>query len=312
MTSILKIVGVVMVVGVLCVGTMALAADFVWDANSVQTSWLTPAHWDLDDSYPQNANDNATIDAAGNLCTFDPGSDVTINNLTLAGASPTKRKLHIKDGTLTAETFDLQDYAELDVDADLTVNSRATLSGSVWIDVANGVTFTAKDGAGNIHDGIFVDGTQTRLILTTGSTGTLEAWGIRIDANAANEQRALKLNGGTLAIKPSEYLWIESDPDADNKRAKFWLAVGGIDFGTSNWIQLVGGGSNARRAEMDLDQDLTLLQNGFTIIKGYVTIDIAAGKMFTSSVTTISGTGGPAVLTVTSGSGGVMNTQDVS
>ena len=51
MTSSVKIVAVVMVVGVLCVGTVALAEDFVWDANSVQTIWLTPAPWYLAGRY---------------------------------------------------------------------------------------------------------------------------------------------------------------------------------------------------------------------------------------------------------------------
>ncbi len=38
MESIFKIVGVVMVVGVLCVGAVALATDFVWDGDGPVTS----------------------------------------------------------------------------------------------------------------------------------------------------------------------------------------------------------------------------------------------------------------------------------
>ena len=65
MKSRFKIVAMVTVVAVLCVATVALATDFTWDANTANTSWLTPTNWDQDLEYPDDGTDNATIDAAG-------------------------------------------------------------------------------------------------------------------------------------------------------------------------------------------------------------------------------------------------------
>ena len=68
-------------------------------------------------------------------------------------------------------------------------------------------------------------------------------------------------------------------------------------------MSITGGSSAARRAELDLDEDLALGLGLATGMTGYVKIDIAANKTFD---TRILGLAGPCVLKVTTGSGGVL------
>ena len=264
MTSIVKIVAVAMVVGVLCVGAVALATDFTWDSSTADTSWVTANNWDQNSSYPQNANDNTTIDDAGFLCTFDPESDLTINNLALAGASPTKRKLHIKDAALTVANLDLNDYAELDVDQDLTVTGTTTLAGDVFIEVAVSTTFDMEDvavaGASTSVGGIGI--------------GTIKADEVVIDAETDGASRTLKWSAGTLDIE--NQLSLTSSQTANTYIAKLWVYKGTVAIAAAgNGVLKVDGGNDpSRRAELDIDGPLTAEQTDFE--DGYVTIDVAS------------------------------------
>lgn len=277
MHSKLKLVAIVTVVAVLCVGVVALTTDFIWDANTANTSWVRETNWHLDSSYPQNANDNATIDAAGFLCTFDPGSDVTINDLTLGGASPTKRKLHLEDGTLTVTgVLTLNDYAHVVLDAaqTLTVQDKTLMSGSIWIDLTD-VDFNAHD--------IVIEGPTTRLTMTeSGIEGSvITGLTLTIDASAANAARSFRFDGGEFGridLGCFGKVTIKSDLDDDNHRAKFWLAAGHITTGNGAvQITIVGGDSPARRVELDLDVFWGGGSgvNGLTTMTGYVSIDLA-------------------------------------
>lgn len=311
------IVAIVLGVCLLFTGALALATDFVWDGDGPLLGeeelalWTGPFHWDQGSGYPDDANDNATITDPdpSSTCTYSPSSGLTINDLTLGGASPTKMKLHIKDQSLITYELLLQDYAELDADANLSVLQHTEISGSVWIDVATGVVVNLL-ASGQNHPAMHVESAQARLNLTTTGTAVVSTAGILIDADAANASRGLKLNGGTLTLGSFSEIGIKSDPDADNKRAKFWLATGSIaasDFGT--YVEMEGGGSAARRAELDLDQDLAMGTNvgypGFIVIEGYASIDIAAGKKFTAPTLTIGDAAGnlAAVVKLTGASG---------
>ena len=271
MKSSFKIATMVLVVGVLCVGVVAVAADFVWDATGTDTSWRTATNWDLDSSYPQNANDNATIDAAGNLCTFDPGSALTINNLTLAGASPTKRTLHIKDAGLTLANLDLNDYAEIDADRNLTATTGTTLSGTVWIDVASARTTDLED--------VDVDGATTALVATT--SGTLKANDVVIDADAGGALRTLKFRGGTWDIENE--LSLKSDHDGNIYDAKFWLDTGSV---TPEYLRLNGSEDVSSRVEMDIDQNFTI-GTDTEAIGGRYSISVASGKTMNTKKLTL-------------------------
>lgn len=293
MTSIFRIVAVAMVVGVLCVGAVALATDFTWDSPLASASWLTATNWDQDSGFPDDANDNAAINSGGGLCTYDPHSALTINDLVISGDSPTKRKLHVKNQELTVETLDLNDYGELDLDRTLTVNTGTTMSGTIWI-TATGVALKTGD--------LTIDG-NTILNLTTTLNGIVEPGHITIDAEAADAARSFKLVGGDISFPPERGLFIISDDEADNRRAKFWLASGTVSFANQSAISITGGSSAARRAELDLDEDLALGVGLATGMTGHVKIDIAANKTFD---TRILGLAGPCVLQVTTGSGGVL------
>ncbi|MCH7703005.1 MAG: hypothetical protein IID37_15085 [Planctomycetes bacterium] len=291
MTSIFKVMAVVAVVGVLCVGAVALATDFAWDANTANTNWRTVNNWDLDSSFPQNDTDNADITSGGNTCTLNDTGALVVNRITLGGASPTKRKLHIKNGVLVADELLLQDYADVDVDQSFTILEDTQISDNVWIDVANGVAFQLATVTQD-HPALRVKSAQAVLNLKTTGTGVFKVEGILVDADAANASRGLKLDGGTLTLGSFSEIELKSDPDTDNQRAKFWLATGSIaaeDFGT--YVEMEGGGSIDTGAELDLDQDLAMGTNatypGFIVIEGYASIDIAANKKFTAPTLTI-------------------------
>ena len=75
---------------------------------------------------------------------------------------------------------------------------------------------------------------------------------------------------------------------------------------------MVGGASIARRAEFDLDQTTCLWPSevylpGYTMIDGYASIDLAAGKQFAMQRLTIGESGAATVVKLTAGSGAVMN-----
>ncbi|MCH7700831.1 MAG: hypothetical protein IID37_04015 [Planctomycetes bacterium] len=138
MKSILGIVAIALVICVLFTGALALATDFVWGCPGqlCSTSWTEEIDWQQGSGFPDDANDNASITSAGYLINYDPDSALTINNLTLTGDSPTWRKLHIRDAALTVNDLHLNDYAELDIDDDLTVEGEMIISGDLKIDVA--------------------------------------------------------------------------------------------------------------------------------------------------------------------------------
>ncbi len=293
MTSILKMLAVVMVVGVLFTGALALAVDYAWDCTGFCTgAWTTGSSWTASDNgYPDDANDNASITSSTNIITYNSGSALTINNLTLAGASPTKRKLHIKDADLTVANLDLDDYAELDLDEDLTVNGDTLLSGSIWIDQTEAdMNVTA----------VFIDG-KTALHLTQDATSCFCATTLTIDAEAADAPRKFELDGGTITLGSMSPLTIKSDTDAPNRRATLWLRNGEIAFGTTSQFLIVGGDTSAKRVELDLDQDVDVQRpSGLTTMYGYVDVDVASGKHFNTAKLVIIG---PAVLKVEAGSG---------
>ena len=309
MTSILKIVGVVMVVGVLCVGAVVLATDFIWDSFTADTNWITETNWDLDSSYPQNTNDNASITSGGNTCTLNDNSQMWVNRISLAGASPTKRKLHVKNGTLLANKLILGDYAELDVDQNVTVLERTELSKNVWIEIAEGKQLTAA-AMGEDNAGVHIKSTSTILNLSGG--GDFFAYGIEVAATA-DEGRVFKLEGGNLTIRIYRDIAIESYTGADDRRAKFWLRSGTINWSTGGYFEMVGGASIARRAELDLDETTCLFRSpidyfpGYTMIDGYASIDLAAGKQFAMQRLTLGESGAATVVKLTAGSGAVMH-----
>ena len=282
MTSILKIVGVAMVVGVLCVGAVALATDFTWDSLLADTSWLAPTNWDQDSSYPQNVNDNATIEAAGFLCTYDPGSALTINNLALAGDSPTRRKLHIKDAALTVDgVATLGDYAELDVDRNLTIDDT-DMSGNIWVNVADSTTVdlgTTVDILGTAGG----SGISCTLHLKDNTTGTFKGATVTIDADTPDVTRGLKFTSSDSTFDVTVKLVLKSDQTSGTKRAKLWIAAGTInidDGGAGNGILEVDGGDDSlRRAELDIDDTLSAEETDFE--SGYATIDVASGATAT-------------------------------
>ncbi|MCH7719573.1 MAG: hypothetical protein IH988_01100 [Planctomycetes bacterium] len=270
MTSILKMVGVVMVVGVLCVAGAALATDFIWDGDGLlphegaPALWTEPFHWVQGSSYPLNTNDNATVTDPypSSTCTYNPSPGVSINKLTVGGVSPTKMKLHVRDASLTVQALDLDNYAELDLDQNLTATTGTTLSGTVWLDVASLTTTDLENVA--------VDGATTTLAATT--SGTLKANDVVIDADAAGASRALKFRGGTWDIE--NQLSLKSSQTANTYIAKFWLDTGLV---APAFLRLDAGDHWTRGIELDIDQNLTVGTDSESL-GGYTRISIAPAK----------------------------------
>ncbi|MCH7720917.1 MAG: hypothetical protein IH988_07990 [Planctomycetes bacterium] len=304
----MKIVGVVMAVGVLCVVVVALATDFVWDGDGplpyegAPALWTGPFHWDQGSSYPQNANDNATITDPdpSSTCTYDPLSALTINDLVISGDSPTKMTLNLQDESLTVSTLSLGHYAQVDIDSlsGLTVSGSTSLSGRIWV-IADS-TFNAGD--------VTIDSSSAVLDLS-GNLG-MSAESLKLDAETANASRAFKINGGTLGIinVGLQEVRLISDNDETNRRAKLWVATGGLTFGCASNLVLIGGDAFSKRVELDLDQDMTVGVVGSTTMSGYVSIDIADNKVLKASTLTISG---PAIVGVVAGTNARLEAEDL-
>lgn len=309
MTSIFKIATMALVGGVLSVAVVAQATDFTWDANSTSTSWVDRLNWDPDTDYPNSLNDNAFVDAAGNLCTFDSSSNLSINALWVAGSSPTWRKLHIKDAELTvANAITLGDYGELDVDDDLTIAGIdgpgvLLIERSAKVDIASNITFFGGS----------LQGRGSNAQLTSTTAGTFQILSLGVDANTENAPRALKLIGGTIDLGPQAggitppQVVVVSDPDG-NGRGKLWVASTTLNF-TGAYpasIYLVGGDDVGEEAQLDLDVSVSAeASNSFVVCTGLVDVDIAANKTFSVRrlIVGSGAEGGTAVVTLTAGLG---------
>ena len=279
-TTKLLSLAMIVLVGTLCVGVVALATDFIWDASTTNTRWVTRNNWDQNSGHPDDVNDNATIEAARFLCTYDPGSALTINNLGLAGASPTKRKLHIKDAALTVDgVATLGDYAELDVDQNLTIDDT-DMSGGIWIDVADSTTAdlgTTVDVLGTAG----ATGISCILDVEDNNSGALTMATLTVDAAAGDVARGLKVVGSNSTLEVTTKLALKSKQAAETKRAKLWVGAGmTVDISAAgdpnSVLEVDGGDSSSRRAELDIDDTLTAEETQFK--SGYAAIDVAPGK----------------------------------
>jgi len=309
MKSSMKIGLIVTLAALLGVGAVAMATDFVWDGAGVgqgggTEAWLNETMWDVGSGYPDNANDNATLDDPGTTanCEYSPTSALTINDLVIAGDSPTKMKLIVKDNTLAVSSLDLGDYAEMDVDANFTA-SAAEMSGDVWMDVADSTT--ADLGAADVV-GSSIAASPITCVLhwEDNSSGAVTMATLDIDAEAGDAGRGLKLSGATgAAVTVTDTLTVKCKQSSGTKKAKLWVSSGSlsIDDGDTGTATLVidGGDDSSRSAELDIDDTLTAEQTN--VLSGYAIIDVASGTFAYLAEYTLNG---GAIVTVT-GSGTV-------
>ena len=294
MTSILKIVGVVMVVGVLCVGAVAVATDFNWVGAAGPPGdpdiWSDAANW-LESGGPPGSGDHPFVDPADSrVCIVDDTNGTVVQSLDVGGSSPTKMKLHVRDGTLGVNDFlVLNDYADLDIDEDLTA-AQTHVSGTVWVDIAADKVFHSTPD-------LWAKSSNAVLNLTT--AGTMRVLYTLVDAAFDGAPRGLKIVGGTYTVQsPLGFIIVHSDPAADN-RAKFWLASGTIDFECGAIVSFSGGHTYARRVQVDIDQDFDASGGQVsTLFHGLVHVDVASGKTFNASRISVKNT---TVLKVTGG-----------
>lgn len=186
-------------------------------------------------------------------------------------------KLHVKDVALTVHDLELNDYAKLDVDHDLTVNNEIPMDGFLIIDVADGATLAAVD--------LSFDGDLAELDLKASTSGPFSVDSATLDARGTGEHRQLLLHGGTLTLGSSGVdgtVTMYSDRDVNDNRGKFWVESGSLVWdaqAAARELRFVGGPSYIRRADIDLDVDMTIpTSNGHLVVEGWARIDIAVDK----------------------------------
>jgi len=296
--------GIALAVGMVLFGfgSAVLAAQFHWKGNaSAQNLWTVAGDW-CGGAVP-SGNDAAvylSLNPSGcaspsSMCILDTTSTTTVEDMIITGDSPTKMTFNVRDVDLNVTDLDLNDYADLDADQDLIVSGGTSMAGDIWVN-ADGDVWTGL---------LTIDGSQTRLYLTA-SSATFVVHDLVIDANAANAPLTFKLNGGVLDLGDnSNDIIVKSDLDEDNKRAKLWLNTGEFNFGNFSAMVITGGVGSVRRAELDLDEDVILNNNGVVYMTGDVAVDIAANKTFHTEKLIIEG---PSVVRVNAGSGAKLET----
>lgn len=132
-------------------------------------------------------------------------------------------------------------------------------------------------------------------------SGTFRVYRVNIDADTANEERAFRFDGGTMTLGSSTedgILTLISEPETncgevqtDRRRGKFWLETGSVVWDAdapAKEVLLHGGDAWCERAEIDLDQDITIPASGGLLeVLGFARIDIASGKTFRAPKLTI-------------------------
>lgn len=203
---------------------------------------------------------------------------------------------------MTVNDLHLNDYAELDIDEDLTVEGEMIISGDLKIDVAANKTLLVPDlSLGVVNCNPVISG-----------SGTFRVYRVNIDADTANQERAFRFDGGTMTLGSSTedgILTLISEPETicgvpcaecepepcdcflDLRRGKFWLETGSVVWDANASVKKVllhGGDEWCERAEIDLDQDMTIPASGGLLeVLGFARIDIASGKTFRAPKLTI-------------------------
>jgi len=264
-------------------GVVALATNFVWDGDGLLPEvgapalWMQADQWVQNSGHPNNSNDNATLAdvVPSATSTFNRTSATTINNLDIAGSSPTKMTLHLRDAALTVANLDLDDYSQLDLDYDFTVNGVTTMYREIWVDVASSKICDFED----------VDVTYSATHLHATTSGTLRANEVTIDTEADAAQRGLLFSGGTWEIDNKLTLRAEQG-DAGTNKAALWLVAGTMNIvigGSAKGLLEIDGGDHLdRKVGLDIDGTLTAEETQFlgdaedAGDASYVTIDVAS------------------------------------
>ncbi|MCH7700832.1 MAG: hypothetical protein IID37_04020 [Planctomycetes bacterium] len=143
-------------------------------------------------------------------------------------------------------------------------------------------------------------------------SGTFRVYRVNIDADTANEERAFRFDGGTMTLGSSTedgILTLISEPETncgevqtDRRRGKFWLQTGSVVWDADAPVKQVllhGGDEFCERAEIDLDQDMTIPASGGLLeVREFARIDIAGGKTLSAPKLTIGDDNGESRLNV--------------
>ncbi len=274
MKAILGIVAIALAIAVLCSGGVALAGQtFTCDCSGLCTgAWTWPTSWDVGEGYPQDVTDNVTLDDpdSGSICTYNPSTALVINEMTLAGVSPTKMTLHVRDQALDVDELDFEDYGQIDADKDFTADGPTSVSGDVWIDVADSTTV--------ILDHMTVVTTGAQVHLTTGTNSTCDINFLTIASvvgGIPTSNRTFKLLGGELDVTNDVILTSNLTVGA-SEWAKLWVASGSMTI--TRRLDINGGDSTTSAARIDVDGTLT--STTVTEMNGRVNVDVASGKTF--------------------------------
>jgi len=203
-------------------GHSAFGADFVWDGNSVYQCSNTPGCWDIEDNwtadngYPGDDDSITIADVSpSDTCTYNLESEVSPDEVTIGGDSPTQMTLHLRDGAMAIdELLTLLDYSLIDADQNLTVEKVTTLQGTDFIDVAEDVTAQL----GNVyvlHYGPYVNWFTAQLDATVAGGGVLTAKSLLVDAYSEDDHVGLIYDGHGATFEVTESIAVTAAQNCD-------------------------------------------------------------------------------------------------
>lgn len=291
---------------VLVTSMAAFAHNYTWTGTAGEDNlWNNSNNWTsaTGTTYPQgDEQDSANINdvTLDSTCVFNLSS-TDLNELLLAGDSPTWMTLHVSTSTLAVrDLFTWGHYGALDIDEFFQAS-----------DGGNDVP-THLLGAGKVDieanedmaiDYLYVKGANTSLNLTTAGDFFLRF--LVINADTDNAARALTLDGGSINIGEFDVtcgIVVTSDP-AGNGQATLWVKSTEIVTENLFTATFTGGTDPGEEAELDLDVDLNI-HTGSMSCFGRVDLDVAANRtLAVQKLTIVDCTAGAGLVRMFAGSG---------
>ncbi|MCH7720527.1 MAG: hypothetical protein IH988_05985 [Planctomycetes bacterium] len=300
MKTIVSVIAVALVVTMLLVLAVSpVSADCPigsipeWEGD-VDNLWTTEGNW-VDDFEPYHLNPNACLhlDGGDNICEYDTYFGNILWGITIFGEFPTLFTFNItKD--ICPSSFDLQDYASLDVD-ECVDTGTTDLSGRVKIDVAQ----APSEPPGWIDCCLGIAAVEDESA-SLGLTGQVKFTRLTISAENADQNVGLTLDDGGTVLADEIRIKAEVHTFHTARKAGLHLKDGSI---VANELLVWAGQTGDRRVSLDLDESMTV-RNKTTIGEfgvgsnggGIVAIDLPIGVTLDVGELVING---PSVVRIT-------------
>jgi len=179
-------------------------STYTW-TGTVSTSYNNGGNWDLG-SVPVFGSLLFIDDPDPNdTCIVDTTFNITIDELTLEGVSPTRMTLHVRDKTFTVTNrfFDFYDYGMIKAEKNFTVTGGAVtnMHGDIWVEILDTTPATVVYFQGSTT--VDADGTTT-LNINDHTDGVFKMDDLFVNADGAgNKTLAIDGSGSTLTVLES-------------------------------------------------------------------------------------------------------------